>query len=80
MVELGLYKPQDYWPLPTAYKEIQGYHTMFSSIIALKKILTFPPSALYSFSSPSKSLASPKSVIFTWFGDFTKTLRAAKSR
>lgn len=43
-------------------------------------ILTFPPSALYSFSSPSSSLAKPKSVIFTWFGDFTRTLRAAKSR
>lgn len=43
-------------------------------------VLTFPPSALYSFSSPSKSLAKPKSVIFTWFGDFTRTFRAAKSR
>lgn len=43
-------------------------------------VLTFPPSALYSFSSPSRSLARPKSVIFTWFGDFTRTLRAAKSR
>lgn len=41
--------------------------------------LTLPPSALYTFSSVSSSRASPKSVILMWFGDFTRTLRAARS-
>lgn len=41
--------------------------------------LTFPPSAWYSFSSAFRSLAKPKSVIFTCWGVFTSTLRAAKS-
>lgn len=42
--------------------------------------LTFPPSALYSFSSASSSLANPKSVILMWLGDLTSTFLAARSR
>lgn len=42
--------------------------------------LTFPPSALYSFSSASSSLAKPKSVILMWLGDLTRTFLAARSR
>lgn len=54
--------------------------TAWQIYLQTSSALTFPPSALYSFSSPSRSLAKPKSVIFTWFGDFTRTLRAARSR
>lgn len=41
---------------------------------------TLPPSAWYSFSSAPSSFASPKSVIFTCWGVFTRTFLAARSR
>ena len=40
---------------------------------------TFPPSALYSFSSASRRRARPKSVILMWLGDLTSTFLAARS-
>lgn len=52
---------------------------IISSSLHLISALTFPPSAWYSFSSALRSLAKPKSVIFTCWGVFTRTFRAAKS-
>lgn len=45
-----------------------------------KQRFTLPPSAWYSFSSAPSSLASPKSVILTCCGVFTRTFLAARSR
>lgn len=55
-------------------------HTRLQTRRTPQDALTFPPSALYSFSSASSSLAKPKSVILMWLGDLTSTFLAARSR
>lgn len=60
-------------------RTFRSFVTAWHIYLQTCSVLTLPPSALYSFSSPSRSLAKPKSVIFTWFGDFTRTFLAARS-
>lgn len=62
------------WVLNMADVEIIVYFSVDQS-----SAFTFPPSALYSFSLTSSSRARPKSVILMWFGDLTRTFRAARS-